>query len=60
MRAAIALALSLGFVVHVGATATYDYKPGQFLVIDGGTSPNKKFSMLKVNASFCLTIKVAS
>ena len=44
MRAAIAL--SLGFVVHVGATATYDYKPGQFLVIDGGTSPNKKFSIV--------------
>jgi hypothetical protein len=46
MRAAIALALSLGFVVHVGATATYDYKPGQFLVIDGGTSPDKKFSIV--------------
>jgi hypothetical protein len=46
MRAAIALALSLGFVVHVGATATYDYKPGQFLVIDRGTSPDKKFSIV--------------
>jgi len=46
MRAAIAIALNLGFVVHVGATATYDYKPGQFLVIDGGTSPDKKFSIV--------------
>jgi hypothetical protein len=44
MRAAIAL--SLAFVAHVGATATYDYKPGQFLVIDGGTSPDKKFSVV--------------
>jgi hypothetical protein len=46
MRAAIALALSLAFVAHAGATATYDYKPGQFLVIDGGTSPDKKFSIV--------------
>jgi hypothetical protein len=46
MRAAIALALSIAFVAHAGATATYDYKPGQFLVIDGGTSPDKKFSIV--------------
>jgi hypothetical protein len=44
MRAAVAL--SLAFVAHAGATATYDYKPGQFLVIDGGTSPDKKFSIV--------------
>jgi hypothetical protein len=44
MRAAIAL--SLAFVAHAGATATYDYKPGEFLVIDGGTSPDKKFSIV--------------
>ena len=24
----------------------YDYKPGEFLVIDGGTSPDKKFSIV--------------
>jgi hypothetical protein len=46
MRAAIALALSLAFVAHADATATYDYKPGEFLVIGGGTSPDKKFSIV--------------
>jgi hypothetical protein len=44
MRAAVAL--SLAFVALAGATATYDYKPGEFLVIDGGTSPDKKFSIV--------------
>jgi len=44
MRAAVAL--SLVFVAHAGATAMYDYKPGEFLVIDGGTSPDKKFSIV--------------
>ena len=39
-------ALSLAFVAHAAATATYDYKPGQFLLIDGGTSPDKKFSIV--------------
>lgn len=39
-------ALSLASVAHVGATNSYDYKPGQFLVIDGGTSPDKKFSIV--------------
>ena len=46
MRVAIALALSLAFVAHAGATAMYDYKPGEFLVIDGGTSPDKKLSIV--------------
>jgi hypothetical protein len=46
MKAAVAVALSLAFVAHAGATAMYDYKPGQFLVIDGGTSPDKKFSIV--------------
>jgi len=41
-----AVALSLAFVAQAGATATYDYKPGEFLVIDGGTSPDKKFSIV--------------
>ena len=44
MRAAVAL--SLAFVAHAGATAMYDCKPGEFLVIDGGTSPDKKFSIV--------------
>ena len=46
MRATVVLALSLAFVAHAGATAMYDYKPGEFLVIDGGTSPDKKFSIV--------------
>jgi hypothetical protein len=45
-RKRAAVALSLAFVAHAGATATYDYKPGEFLVIDGGTSPDKKFSIV--------------
>jgi hypothetical protein len=28
-----AVALSLAFVAHAGATAMYDYKPGELLVI---------------------------
>ncbi len=44
MKAAVAL--SLAFVAHAGATATYDYKLGEFLVIDGGTSPDKNFSIV--------------
>ena len=44
MKAAVAL--SLAFVAHAGATAMYDYKPGEFLVIDGGTSPDKNFSIV--------------
>ena len=39
-------ALTLAFIAHVGATASYDYKPGQFLVIDGGTSPDKKLCIV--------------
>ena len=42
-RLKAAVALSLAFVAYAGATNTYDYKPGEFLVIDGGTSPDKKF-----------------
>ena len=45
-RLRAAVALSLAFVAHAGATASYDYKPGEFLVIDGGTSPDKKFSIV--------------
>lgn len=46
MRIIAASALTLGFVAHVGATDSYDYKPGQFLVIHGGTSPDKMFSIV--------------
>jgi hypothetical protein len=45
-RLRAAVALSLAFVAHAGATATDDYKPGEFLMIDGGTSPDKKFSIV--------------
>jgi hypothetical protein len=45
-RIIAASALTLGFVAHVGATASYDYKAGELLVIDGGTSPDKKFSIV--------------
>jgi hypothetical protein len=45
-RLRAAVALGLAFVAHAGATAMYDYKPGEFLVIDGGTSPDKKFSIV--------------
>jgi hypothetical protein len=45
-RMGAAVAISLAFIVHAGATAMYDYKPGQFLVIDRGTSPDKKFSIV--------------
>jgi len=44
LRAAVALILAL--VAHAGATAMYDYKPGELLVIDGGTSPDKKLSIV--------------
>ncbi len=45
-RLRAAVALSLAFVAHAGATASYDYKPGELLVIDGGTSPDKKLSIV--------------
>src|SRR6476646_4207595 len=41
-----AVALTLAFVAHVWATASFDYKPGQHLVIDVETSPDKKFSIV--------------
>lgn len=44
MKAAVALLFAL--CAAAGATAMYDYKPGEFLVIDGGTSPDKKFSIV--------------
>jgi len=38
--------LIFAFAVDAMATATYDYKPGEFLVIEGGKSPDKKFSIV--------------
>ena len=34
------------FAVKLRATATYDYKPGEFLVVEGGKSPDKKFMIV--------------
>ena len=39
-------ALSLAFVLHAGATASYTYKPRDLVVIDGRTSPDRKFSIV--------------
>jgi hypothetical protein len=38
--------LIFAFVGNVGATAEYDYKPGEVLVVNGGQSPDKKFSIV--------------
>jgi hypothetical protein len=46
LRTKVAVVLNLAFVGHAAATAMYDYKPGQFLVIEHGTSPDKKFSIV--------------
>lgn len=43
---AVAAAILFALVIGARATATYDYKPGEFLVIDGGRSPDKKFSIV--------------
>src|SRR5437867_9544428 len=39
-------ALTFALVAQANATDAYDYKPGEFLVIYGGTSPNKKLSIV--------------
>ena len=39
-------ALILALVSQADATAKHDYKPGEFLIVDGGTSPDKKFSIV--------------
>lgn len=54
-----ALALVCLFAVKLRATATYDYKPGEFLVVEGGKSPDKKFAIVsgvdkKENFRVCL------
>jgi len=43
-------ALFSAFAVKVSATATYDYKPGELLVVEGGKSPDKKFSIVSGEA----------
>ena len=39
-------ALTFALITQGRATAEYDYKPGEFLVIKGGKSPDKKFSIV--------------
>ena len=41
-----AIGMNLMFGLPAGATATYHYNRGEFLVVDGGTSPDKKFSIV--------------
>jgi hypothetical protein len=38
--------LVLAFVDEASATAEYDYKPGELLVVKGGQSPDKKFAIV--------------
>jgi hypothetical protein len=42
----LAVGVLLIGVTNVVATDTYDYKPGEFLVVKGGKSPDKKFSIV--------------
>src|SRR6266436_6487660 len=39
-------AVILALVSQADATAEHDYKPGESLIVDRGTSPNKKFSIV--------------
>jgi hypothetical protein len=39
-------ALLLALVAPANGTSSYDYKPGELLVIKGGKSPDKKFSIV--------------
>jgi len=38
--------LAIAFAAKLHATAEYDYKPGEFLVVKGGKSPDKKFAIV--------------
>src|ERR1700730_7212684 len=40
------IAATLAGVIELYATATYEYKRGELLVIEGGKSPDKKFSIV--------------
>ena len=46
MGGAILGLIGFATVAKISATATYDYKPGQFLVIDGGKSADKQFAIV--------------
>jgi len=46
MGGAILALVGFATVAKINATATYDYKRGQFLVIDGGKSPDKQFAIV--------------
>ena len=38
--------LSIAIVTRLGATAEYEYKPGEYLVAKDGLSPNKQFTIV--------------
>jgi len=45
---AISAALVLtcvGLPVRAGATSVYDYKPKEYVIVDGGLAPNKRFAI---------------
>jgi hypothetical protein len=46
VAACVTAALWCSLTAELRATASYDYKPGEFLVIKGGLSPDKKFSIV--------------
>ena len=46
VAAALVAALFFPLVAETDATASYDYKPGEFLVIKGGRSPDRKLSIV--------------
>jgi len=43
---AILALIVFAIATKISATATYDYKPGELLVVEGGKSPDKKFSIV--------------
>jgi len=46
IRLIVVAAVALAFGVRVNATSEYDYKPGELLVVKGGKSPDKKYSIV--------------
>src|SRR5438105_4124999 len=42
----ISVVVALAFVADVNATSEYDYKRGEVLVVKGGKSPDKKYSIV--------------
>jgi hypothetical protein len=49
MRQLAAMAFACGALVLAGAparaTSNYDYKPDEYVIVDGGTAPNKQFAL---------------